>query len=128
MAQSGLYADVARKTYQEILVSRLHCTLGDVVIMLVAYWITAALVRDRCWVTALRFHDLAIFTGLGLGYTIVSEWVNVDLRSAWSYDSAMPRVPLLGTGLAPFLQWIVLPPVIAAVTATLLRGRGVRGA
>src|SRR3990172_10083653 len=76
MAQSAWYADVARKTYQEILVSRLHCTLGDVVILLVASWITAWPVRDRYWVTALRSRDLAAFTGLGLGDTPVSEWVN----------------------------------------------------
>jgi hypothetical protein len=128
MAQSGLYADVARKTYQEILVSRLHCTLGDVAILLVAHGIVAWARRDRQWVTALRSRDLAAFTGLGLGYTVVSEWVNVDLRSGWAYDPAMPRVPLLGTGLAPFVQWSVLPSVIAFVSATLLRGRRVRGA
>jgi hypothetical protein len=128
MAQSPLYRDVAERSYAEILVSRVHCTLGDVAILLVAHGIVAWARRDRRWVMSLRFRDLAVFTGLGLGYTVVSEWVNVDLRSGWAYDPAMPRVPLLGTGLAPFVQWIVLPPVIAFVSATLLRGRGGRGA
>lgn len=124
MAQSAWYADVARKTYQEILVSRLHCTLGDVVILLGASWITAGLVRDRDWVTALRSRDLAAFTGLGLGYTLVSEWVNVDLRSAWGYADTMPRLPWIGTGLAPVLQWLILPTMTARVSRRLLRGRG----
>ena len=126
MAQSVWYADVARKTYQEIFVSRLHCTLGDVVILLVASWITAWLVRDRYWVTALRPRDLATFTGLGLGYTIVSEWVNVDLRSAWGYAETMPRLPWIGTGLVPVLQWLILPTVTARVARRLLRGGAVR--
>ncbi len=124
MAQSAWYADVARKTYQEILVSRLHCTLGDVAILLVAYWITAGLVRNRYWVTALRPRDLAAFTGLGLGYTLVSEWVNVDLRSAWGYADTMPRLPWIGTGLAPVLQWLILPTMTARVARRLLYGRG----
>lgn len=124
MTQSAWYADVARKTYEDILVSRLHCTLGDVAILLVAYWIAAGLARDRYWVTALRPSDLAAFTGLGLGYTIVSEWVNVDLRSAWGYAETMPRLPWIGTGLAPVLQWLILPTMTARIAAVLLRGRG----
>jgi hypothetical protein len=128
MAQSAWYADVARKTYQEILVSRLHCTLGDVAILLVASWITAWLARDRYWVTALRSRDLAAFTGLGLGYTMVSEWVNVDLRSAWGYAETMPRLPWIGTGLAPVLQWLILPTMTARVARRLLRGGAVREA
>jgi hypothetical protein len=124
MAQSAWYVDVTRKTYQEILVSRLHCTLGDVAILLVAYWITAGLVRNRYWVAALRPRDLAAFTGLGLGYTMVSEWVNVDLRSAWGYADTMPRLPWIGTGLAPVLQWLILPTMTARVARRLLRGWG----
>ncbi len=122
MVQSPLYDDVHRKTYGEILVSRLHCTLGDVLILLGAYWIVALAKRDRLWVTDLRLRDVAGFTFLGLGYTVVSEWVHVDLRGSWGYGAAMPRVPWIGTGLAPFIQWLLLPAVIAGVTRRLLRG------
>ena len=48
---------------------------------------------------------------LGLGYTIFSEWLNTSVRGSWVYSDLMPIVPLLGTGLAPFLQWIVVPLV-----------------
>ncbi|MEO6666719.1 MAG: cytochrome c [Nitrospiria bacterium] len=62
-----------------------------------------------------RLRDLAAFTALGLGYTVVSEWVNVDLRGAWGYAAAMPRLPWIGTRLAPLMQWVLLPPLIAVV-------------
>ena len=124
MAQSPLYRDVAERSYAEILVSRVHCTLGDVAILLVAHGIVAWARRDRQWVMNLRFRDLAAFTGLGLGYTLVSEWVNVDLRSAWGYAETMPRLPWIGTGLAPVLQWLILPTMTARVSRRLLRGRG----
>lgn len=120
MIQSPLYEDVGHKSYAEILTSRLHCTLGDVVILLGAYWIVVLGTGDRFWLLQRRVRDLTGFTALGLGYTVVSEWIKVDLRSAWGYAATMPRVPWIGTGLAPFLQWIVLPPVIAGVSRRLV--------
>ncbi len=123
MVQSPLYGDVYQKTYMEILMSRLHCTLGDVLILLGAYWIIAWVVKDRYWVANFRTLHVMGFMLLGLGYTIVSEWINVDIRSAWGYGATMPRVPLVGIGLAPFIQWILLPPLIAGVTRRLALGR-----
>ena len=120
MIQSPLYDDIHRKTYGEILVSRLHCTLEDVLILLGAYWIVAWLVRNRYWVLDLRIRNVVGFTLLGLGYTIVSEWINADIRGAWGYGATMPRVPWIGTGVAPFVQWMVLPPLIASVTRRLV--------
>jgi hypothetical protein len=120
MVQSPLYDDVKSKPYVEILTSRLHCTLGDVAILLGAYWIVALATGDRFWVLQGRMRDVATFTALGLGYTVVSEWVNVDLRSAWGYAAAMPRVPWIGTGLAPVMQWVLLPPLIAVGTRRII--------
>jgi hypothetical protein len=39
------------------------------------------------------------------------ELVQLLLYTVWDYADAMPRVPPLGTGLAPLLQWLVAPPV-----------------
>jgi hypothetical protein len=125
MAQSPLYDDVYRMTYLEILRSRLHCTLGDVLILLGGYWIVAWMVKDRYWVVGFRVRHVMGFTLLGLGYTILSEWINVDIRSAWGYGATMPRVPLVGAGLAPFMQWVLLPPLIAGVTRGFILGRAV---
>src|SRR3990172_11585672 len=80
MVQSPLYDDVHRKTYVEILISRLHCTVGDVLILLGAFWIVARAVKGRSWMKHMRARDVIGFTALGLGYTMVSEWINVDIR------------------------------------------------
>jgi hypothetical protein len=48
---------------------------------------------------------------LGLGYTVFSEWLNTQIRQSWSYTAAMPLLPPLGTGLTPFLQWLVVPGI-----------------
>jgi hypothetical protein len=58
---------------------------------------------------------------LGAAYTIFSEWLNVEIRRSWSYAAAMPVIPWLGTGLAPLLQWLVVPGLAFAVTARQYR-------
>ena len=93
---------------------------GDVMLGRIVAWVA----RNRDWVLDLPGRDVVGFTFLGLGYTIVSEWVNVDIRGGWGYTATMPRVPWIGTGLAPFVQWLFLPPLIAGVNSRFLRRGG----
>ena len=53
--------------------------------------------------------------GAGVAYTIFSEWLNLVVRQSWSYSEAMPVVPLIGVGLSPLLQWLVIPGVAMLV-------------
>jgi len=55
------------------------------------------------------------FTGfilVGLVYTVFSEWTNVHILKSWGYGELMPIIPVMKVGLAPFLQWIVIPSVV----------------
>ena len=45
----------------------------------------------------------------GVGYTIYSEYANTVLRVSWAYSAWMPTLPVLGTGIAPLVQWLVVP-------------------
>ena len=60
---------------------------------------------------------------LGLGYTVFSEWLNVRIRQSWSYTEAMPVLLPFGTGLAPFLQWLVVPGLALAIAVSWDRRR-----
>jgi hypothetical protein len=51
----------------------------------------------------------AAAVALGVGYTVFSEWLNTAVRSGWAYSDLMPVVPILGTGLSPLAQWLVVP-------------------
>jgi hypothetical protein len=75
----------------------------------------AALARHLRWPV---FGRRMVFTAIvpGAGYTIFSEWLNVEIRRSWSYTAAMPVVPFLGTGLTPLLQWLIVPSLALAVT------------
>ena len=67
------------------------------------------LAGDRRWPEA-RFRRVAALTVLGgLAYTVFSEWLNTDIRGSWAYTDLMPRLPLIGTGVSPLAQWLVVP-------------------
>lgn len=87
----------------------LHCTVGDVMIASVCLLLSLAVVGRSAWPLK-RFGAVAAGTMLlALSYTVFSEWLNTEVRGAWAYREAMPRLPGLGTGLTPVLQWIVVP-------------------
>jgi hypothetical protein len=59
-----------------------------------------------------RFHLVGVLAlGSGLAYTIFSEWLNTEIRDSWAYTEWMPTLPLIGYGLAPFAQWLLVPPL-----------------
>lgn len=85
-----------------------HCTLGDLMIAGLTLLIALAMFGTPSWPRSTRAVWLLLLI-LGVGYTVYSEWLNVSVRGSWSYSEIMPVIPLLGTGLSPLLQWIVVP-------------------
>ena len=57
-----------------------------------------------------------IFVAVGVAYTIFSEWLNVQVWNYWSYSAIMPVLPWFGTGLAPVLQWAIVPGLAFAIS------------
>ena len=110
--QSPLYTDHSNG-WRYVAWTRVHCTLGDVLILLGAFWATAAVFRSWRWPKTQPAHAAGVFVGFGLAYTVWSEWFNTSVREAWTYAPAMPLV--FGVGLLPLLQWLVLPTVLVLI-------------
>jgi hypothetical protein len=89
-----------------------RATLGDVAIALVAFGAVALAARSRAWVLAPTARRLGGFVAVGVLITVVMERLATGAQGRWTYAEAMPVVPLLGVGLSPLLQWIVLPPLV----------------
>ena len=87
-------------------------TLGDAGIALAAFWATAILEKDRSWILRPNRLDIATFLGVGVVVTIVFEALATGMIQRWAYSDAMPRVPVIGTGLLPLLQWLVIPLLV----------------
>ena len=90
--------------------SRLHCALGDVLILLGCFWLVALIWRDRRWIAAGRLAPRLLFVALGLAYTAASELLNTRFFLSWAYAPEMPHI--FGIGLAPILQWLLIPSVL----------------
>jgi hypothetical protein len=111
MLQLPLYTIWRTGTASEIAFALAHCTVGDALIAAASLGAAVALV-GRGWPEAGYRRVAAAAITLGVGYTIFSEYWNVSVRGSWSYAGWMPTVPWVGTGLAPLLQWLVIPTVV----------------
>lgn len=111
IAQLPLYTIWLTATTRGFAYAVIHCTLGDVIILLSALVLALLLVGDRSWPRRGYAGVAVVTTALGISYMLLSEYMNVEVWRNWAYASAMPLLPPLRTGLTPFLQWLIIPPV-----------------
>lgn len=90
----------------------LKATLGDLAIALAAFWTAAVLGRSRRWFALPGRRATTVFFTVGLLLTIGLEHLHTEITGRWAYDEAMPLLPVIGTGLAPILQWIFVPLLV----------------
>lgn len=120
-AQLPLYALFDEPDTARIVRYVLHCTAGDVFIALGAYAAAALALREWAWPLHDPLRGITLTTALGLAYTVASEWYNVYHAAAWTYSESMPL--FFGIGLAPLLQWLLMPPLVLL----LVRWMGIKG-
>ena len=98
-----------------------HCTVGDILIGASTLAI-GVLIFGRYAGPQQRgaYNRVAVMTtGSAVIYTFLSEWHNTQFADNWAYSPLMPLVSPLNVGLAPLLQWALIP----AVTFWLRRPR-----
>ncbi len=108
VAQLPLYTIWIEQGVTASLRAAAHCTLGDAGIALAASFASLALAAV---VGPLRrVLPLSVLIVLaGLLVTAVFEWASTEWLARWAYSDLMPTIPLLGLGLSPVLQWIIVP-------------------
>ena len=119
--QAPLFQSMDSLTHFE---ATLHCTLaalGDVVILLIAFWIIALTERSRHWIFHPKTIQVIGFIAIGVVITVVIEAIAIHVLNRWQYATVMPTLPILGTGIAPILQWLIIPPIIVS----MMRRRGI---
>ena len=93
----------------EIVFAAVHCAAGDLLIATTALVLALFAFGRPDWPARGFVAVAAAAILIGLGYTIFSEWWNTEVSRSWAYAERMPVLPLLGTGLSPLAQWIVIP-------------------
>ena len=111
IAHVPLYTLWVTGNWGEIAYAVFHCTGGDVLIAASSLAVAWVLFGRSGWPHR-GYRRVAIaMIAVAVSYTVFSEWLNVEVRGSWAYRDLMPRLPWLGTGLTPLLQWIVVPVV-----------------
>ena len=109
-AQLPLYTIWQEGTVRDLAIAVLHCTAGDVLIA-TASIVAGLLVTGYGWPDRLDAYRRVALAAIAIGvtYTVFSEWLNIVVRRSWAYSELMPVIPLVGLGLSPALEWIVIP-------------------
>ena len=106
--QIPLYTISQTGTNREIAFAILHCTAGDAVIATSSLVLALVIFANRDWPASRNASvNISVVAG-GLIYTIFSERINIA-KQAWAYSDLMPIIPSLEVGLAPALQWLIIP-------------------
>lgn len=108
-AHMPLYTLWETGSASEIVFAAVHCTGGDILIALSAVMLALFSVGTPAWPTVRTGRVVVLTVALGLGYTVFSEWLNIEVRQAWAYRDLMPVIPGIDAGLSPMLQWIIIP-------------------
>ena len=109
--QAPLFVGMAEMPHAQVTKACLQATVGDAVIMLLAYGVVSVVVRSRSWILASKGWQLSLFVAIGVSITAGIEWLATRgyWMASWNYLPTMPLVPGTDIGLVPLLQWIVLP-------------------
>lgn len=107
--QVPFYREIEDAPHWEATLACLRAAAGDVAITIGAYGVVA-MRSGRHWLGHPTSARLASFVGVGLLATGVIELLSVHVLDRWAYGPHVPVV--LGVGLPPLLQWLLLPPIV----------------
>jgi len=118
MLQMPLFALPAGVPYATITFFCGVATIGDALILLIGHAAAARAAGSRRWLRGSNPMAWSLFIATGLVITVAIEILATTTsnpQSGWRYSPLMPQLPL-GVGLAPLLQWVVLPPLVIWLT------------
>ncbi|WP_416396843.1 hypothetical protein [Allohahella sp. A8] len=111
MWQVPFYEGMASASHAAAIWVCTKATFGDANIAVTAYLTAALSVRSIHWVSTPASKPLFFYLLAGLLITILFEYMATEILGRWQYNEQMPTLPLLGTGLLPLAQWVVVPVV-----------------
>jgi hypothetical protein len=119
--QSWFFKDVT-PDINKIIYFRIHCTLGDMMILSLFVGLWGGVKRGFHWFYSPGRQDYLAVSAMAVLYTAISEYIHVHILHNWGYSDLMPLLPGIGIGLVPLLQWAILPALVIKITKDHLRG------
>jgi len=85
--------------------------LADVLMALLLYFGLALIFKNPSWIQPLKLYRVVILVLIGGAGAVLSEMRHLSLGS-WAYNNSMPIIPFVNVGIAPVLQFMILPLLI----------------
>jgi uncharacterized protein YacL len=123
MLQMPLFSFSSEASLWEISLFCMRASLGDAFMLIIMYWLTAAFFQYRDWINNSKANQVALFIVIGVVMTIVFEALATGPLQRWEYNELMPTLPILGTGVAPLLQWLLIPPLVLWIVRRQIQAR-----
>lgn len=120
--QTPFFTDITNEI-NSIIWYRLHCTIGDIMILGISIIIWSFFKKNWTWFFAPDRFDYLAITLMGTSYTGFSEILNVVIRKSWGYSDLMPLIPGTNIGVIPTIQWLILPSLTLYICARFIRGK-----
>ncbi len=95
-------------------------SVADVLMVLLLYLCFAFINKKPFWVLDMGFRQVFILIIIGGTGAIIAEIAHTTAGN-WAYADAMPVLPIVNAGLAPVLQFLLLPALIYYVSFLLLK-------
>ncbi|MBK6631198.1 MAG: hypothetical protein IPG33_09135 [Betaproteobacteria bacterium] len=112
LLQIPFFAGMPSAAHWDGVIQCVRAAAGDAVILLGAFWAAACLQQTRNWISQPLPRTYLAFISAGLLVTVVLEWWATRVSGRWAYAETMPTIPVLGTGVLPLLQWLLIPPIV----------------
>lgn len=110
MSHMLAYTEMAGRSWRETALTCTIASLGDMLITLGIYAVIALATRRLAWGMNSGWKGYAALALLGAVGAVIIELMGLA-TGRWSYASRMPIIPILGTGLWPLLQLMLLVPI-----------------
>lgn len=90
-------------------------SIADAIMVLLLYFGVAFVFNNPLWIQHLKWRRIIILMLTGGTGAILSEMRHLSIGS-WAYAGSMPIIPVVHVGLAPVLQFMLLPLLIYGVS------------
>ncbi len=128
LLQLPLFGGFADFPYYQTILHCTKATFGDVIISLVAFAGACLITRSRMWIISTKISGVVAFLAVGLLITVAFELLATGPLNRWQYGELMPMIPVIGVGVSPVAQWVILPLIQLWFVKRQIIGGGVVGA
>ncbi len=95
-------------------------SVADTLMVMLLYLGFAIIYKESFWVKQMSWQRILLLILVGFIGAVLAELKHTSAGD-WSYSNYMPVLPVLGVGIVPLLQFMVLPAIIYFLSFKIIR-------